>query len=63
MKVINLKEWRNNTVMWLIESQKIDAEVAVKEAKQLEKYIFQHDLIVGGKNIKKKKLSKIFLKA
>lgn len=47
MKVVqNRKEWRHNTVMQLIEISKLDAETAIKEAKKLEKYVFQNDFII-----------------
>lgn len=46
MKVVqNRKEWRHNTVMQLIEMSK-DAEIAIKEAQKLEKYVFQNDFII-----------------
>lgn len=59
MKIIKYrKEWRNDTVLWLIQSHKFDAEGAIKEAKQLEEYIFQNDFIVEVKNKKDKKALK-----
>ena len=55
MKVVqNRKEWRHNTVMQLIETSKLDAEAAIKEAKKLEKYVFQDDLIVEIQNEEQK---------
>lgn len=47
MKVVqNRKEWRHDTVMRLIETFKLNAESAIEEAKKIEKYVFQNDLIV-----------------
>lgn len=46
MKMVqNRKEWRHNTIIRLIEISK-DAEIAIKEAQKLEKYVFQDDFIV-----------------
>ena len=55
MKIVqNLKEWRYNTVMQLIEVRKLMVVEAVAEAKELEKYVFQDDFIVEIDNEKQK---------
>ncbi|WP_111884008.1 hypothetical protein [Acinetobacter sp. CFCC 11171] len=55
MKIVqNRKEWRHITVMRLIETLKVDANIAIEEAKKLEKYVFQNDFIVEIQNEEQK---------
>lgn len=55
MKVVqNHKEWRHSTVMQLIETLKIDIDVAIEEVKKIEKFVFQNDFIVEIHNEKQK---------
>lgn len=46
--VQNRKEWRNNTVMSLIANGR-EADKAIFEAKEIEKFVFQDDFIVETK--------------
>ena len=55
MKIVqNRKEWRHITVMRLIETLKVDANIAIEEVKKLEKYVFQNDFIVEIQNEEQK---------
>lgn len=44
--VVNRKEWRDRTVMTLIQAKSIDAHTAIAQAEVLEAYVFRDDFIV-----------------
>lgn len=44
--VVNRKEWRDRTVMMLIQAKSVDARTAIEEAEVLEAYVFRDDFIV-----------------
>lgn len=61
--VQNRKEWRNNTVIRLKEIDRLSVADAIKEAKQLEEYVFQDDFIIEVKDFKKREALKNFIES
>lgn len=63
MKVIqNRKEWRYETVLELTKSG-ASPEDAIHGAKEIEKYVFQDELIVNVSDPKKKEALKKFIES
>ncbi|WP_312317112.1 hypothetical protein [Acinetobacter variabilis] len=64
MKIVqNRKEWRHNTVMRLMEISKVDAGIAIGEAKKIEAYVFQDDFIIEIQNEKQRKALENLIKS
>lgn len=64
MKIVqNRKEWRHNTVMRLMEISKVDAGIAIGEAKKIEVYVFQDDFIIEIQNEEQRKALENLIKS
>ncbi|MCU4628296.1 hypothetical protein KTJ53_01010 [Acinetobacter variabilis] len=64
MKIVqNRKEWRHNTVMRLMEISKVDAGIAIGEAKKIEAYVFQDDFIIEIQNEEQRKALENLIKS